>query len=68
METVKSFLPYDQTYGDLAVDSAWNYAPDGSPKIKKDMVYTPMRGSPKTRVMVYPQFGGSPKLKRNNRW
>ena len=51
-----------QPPGDLAVDNAWIYIPDGSPK-NKWMVYTPLGGSPTINVMVYAHFEGLPKLK-----
>lgn len=35
------------------------------PKTIKDMVYTPISGSPTISVIVYAHFGGSPKLNRN---
>ena len=57
----------DQLSGDLAVESAWVYAPGDSPKTKKDMVYTPMIGSPTISVIVYAHFGLAPKLNQNIR-
>ena len=47
----------------MEFDNVWVYIHDGSPKTKKDMVYTTMGGSSKISVMVYAHFGGSHKLK-----
>ena len=67
LETIHFFLPSDQPSGDLEVENAWVYTHCGSPKKNKDMFFTPMGGSPSISIMVYAQFGGSPKLNRNIR-
>ena len=59
---LKVCLPVYTHTGDLEVDNAWIYTPVGSPK-NKEIVYTPMGGSPTINVMVYTHFRVSTKLK-----
>ena len=68
MEAVSFFLTSDQPYGDFSVDSSWVYAPGGSSKPNRDVLYTPIDGSSTFSVTVYAHFGGSPKLDRYTRW
>ena len=60
-----SFLPADQLYGYLEVDSSRVYTLGVSPKTYKERVYKTIDRSPTTNVMVYTHFEGLPKLKVN---
>ena len=68
METVDLFLPSDKPSDYLEVDNAWVYEPDGSPITNREIVYTPMSGSPKIIVKFYKNYAGSPKHNRNTRY
>ena len=57
------FLQSNPPYGGLSVYYVWVHLPGVLPKTNKDIVYTPMSGSPIISVVVYARFWGSPRLK-----
>ena len=61
------FIPYAHPSGDLGVVDSCIYAPSGLPITNKDVVYTPMGGSPTISVKVYVHYGVSTKHDRNSR-
>ena len=65
---VTYFFQDGPTSGDLGVDDVWVYTTNDSQITIKDMVYTPIVGSPKIIIIVYTHYECSPKLNRNIRW